>query len=327
MENSKRLIDWSISNSNKLNLEVTTVEWINEWLPGYFDYQIKIKLDNNIYTGRGIDFIETNAFAKGLAEALERFAVSFLQNRWCSAAYYDYNESAQRAYYELLAIDRVLCHHFCKKKLKIVSFDEIKLIDGINHLIKMLEKNQLKMGIYELRPSMDAKVVSTLIWSTNSKHPIQGFVAGFGCDRNLKDAIIHSILECLRNAVAIFVGGLKAEPEELFCSPTNPRWHFWQALKKESREYLEKYLIPKPGEEINLEVEYISINDVNFTQINTLNSIFPDIPLVFVQATSDKLIKPQFGKFLPDTHTSKRLKVFNGGPLEIDSNIPPHFYG
>jgi hypothetical protein len=327
MENSKRLIDWAISNSKKLNLEVTTVEWINEWLPGYFDYQIKIKLNNNPYTGRGIDINESLAFAKGLAEALERFAVSFLQNRWCSAAYYDYNEAAQRAYYELLTIDRVLCHHFCKKKFRMLSFDEIKLIDGINHLIKMLEKHQLKMGIYELKPGMDAKVVSTLIWSTNPNHSIQGFVAGFGCDRNLKDAIIHSILECLRNAAAIFVGGLKAEPEELFCSPTNPRWHFWQALKKESREYLEKYLIPKPGEEINLEVEYISINDVNFTQINTLNSIFPDIPLVFVQATSDKLIKPQFGKFFPDTHTIKRLKVFNGGPLEIDTNIPPHFYG
>jgi hypothetical protein len=327
MENSKRLIDWAISNSKKLNLEVTTVEWIYEWLPGYFDYQIKIKLNNNTYTGRGTDTNESVSFAKGLAEALERFAFSFLQNRWCSAAYYDYVGAAQRAYYELLAIDRVLCHHFCKKKFRMLSFDEIKLIDGINHLIKILEKNQLKMGIYELRPSMDAKVVSTLIWSTNSKHPIQGFVAGFGCDRNLKDAIIHSILECLRNAVAIFVGELKAKPEELYCSPTNPRWHFWQALKKESREYLEKYLIPKPGEEINLEVEDISINDVNFTQINTLNSIFPDIPLVFVQATSDKLIKPQFGKFFPDTHTINRLKVFHGGPLEIDTNIPPHFYG
>jgi len=191
----------------------------------------------------------------------------------------------------------------------------------------MLEKNQLKIGIYELKPGMDAKVVSTLIWSTNPKHSIRGFVAGFGGDSSLKDAAIHSILECLRNAVAIFVGGLKAEPEELYCSPTNPRWHFWQALKKESREYLEKYLIPKPGEEINLEVEDISINDVKFTQINTLNSIFPDIPLVFVQATSDKLIKPQFGKFSRDTYTMNRLKVFNGGPLEIDTNIPPHFYG
>jgi hypothetical protein len=30
MENSKRLIDWAISNSKKLNLEVTTFEWINE---------------------------------------------------------------------------------------------------------------------------------------------------------------------------------------------------------------------------------------------------------------------------------------------------------
>jgi len=72
---------------------------------------------------------------------------------------------------------------------------------------------------------------------------------------------------------------------------------------------------------------WISINDVNFTQINTLNSIFPDIPLVFVHATSDKLIKPQFGKFSPDTHTLNRLKIFNAGPIEIDPNISPHFYG
>jgi len=328
MANIQRVINWVLNNSSQLKLEVTKVTWIEEWIPGYYDYQASITVKGNKYIGRGTDKEEPIAFVKAVAESFDRAVVSDLDVPWACAAHTNIKSASKNSYYELLSIDREICHHYCKKKIYPINEEILKSYLPLRTLQKMLDKHKLELRIYELKPTKDANIVEAIVWSRDPNCEILGFVNGFGADLSKEEASKHAVLECLRTAIGVFVGGFNLKDSfKSLTSQESPRWHFWQALKKESREYLEKYLIPKPGEEINLEVENISINDVNFTQINTLNSIFPDIPLVFVQASSNKLIKPQFGKFSPDTYTMNRLKVFNGGPVEIDTNIPPHFYG
>ncbi len=326
MANTQGLIDWGISNASKLNLHVTRVEWIDDWLPGYFDYEVKIKFKNMECVGRGIDASEPQAFAKGLAEALERLALSFCENPWCAAAYYDFEGAAQRAYRELLGIDRVLCHHFCRRKFRALPPQALGFLPAQTNLFELLGKYSLDLGFYELKPGADSKVCAAFMWSKNKNCSIPGFVAGFGCDTDIESAGLHAFLECARSAVAVFIGGAMPPKEELIQRPGNPRWHFWQAQSAASMRYIEENLLSSLDEEKRFETENISIKDVAFMEINTLNSIFPDIPLVFVQASSARLIKPQFGEFKGDAATMRRLEIFNGGPVRVDASVP-HFYG
>lgn len=326
MENTQGLIDWGLANASRLGLHVTRVEWIDEWLPGYSDYQIKLEHGGAIYTGRGIGNTEPLAFAKGLAEALERLALSFRENPWAAAAYYDTEGASLRAYRELLGIDRALCHHFCGHKPRQLPSAELRLLPAADRVEKMLKKHSLELGIYELRPTADARICAAFMWSKDSKGGVPGFVAGYGCDADLESAATHAFVECARSAVAVFLGKASPPEEELIKRPGNPRWHFWQARTAEGLKHLRETFLPHQGEVVQLSTENISIKDVNFTEVETLRGTFPDLPLRFVQASSDRLLKPQFGEFQGDTATMRRLGEFNGGPVVVNTTAP-HFYG
>ena len=325
MANSS-VVDWAIANASKLNLEATKVTWVDEWLPGYFDYQVKIIIDGQVYLGRGIDSNEDIAFAKSVAEGLERAAASALKDPWATAAYPDFHGARERAYFELLGIDRVLCHHYCRRRSRVLEQEVVGTSFPARRFFEMLRKNRLEITLLELTPSSDAKVAGAFVSSIDPESPIKGFVKGYGVEKTLEEAVSHAVIECMRNSVAVFLGGAKPDPGELSCRPTNPRWHFWMAQTAESMKYFRANFISKPETKSQLAPENISINNTGFTRINTLDSIFPDVPLVFVQAYSDKLIRPQFGEFTADEHTVKRLEIFNGGPVNVDATVP-HFYG
>lgn len=325
MANSS-IVEWTIENSSRLNLEVTRVTWVDEWLPGYYDYQVKITAGRKTYIGRGIDAVENLAFAKAAAEALERAATYGLKACWATAAYPDLPEAKERAYSELLGIDRVLCHHYCRRGVRVLGREALGASFPLKPFFKMLQKNRLELTILELTPSIDAKVAGVFVSSLDPACTVKGFVKGYGVEKTLESAVIHAIIECMRNSVTVFLGGATPDSGELACNPTNPRWHFWQAQTAESMKYLRTHFIAGAVPGAKLEPESVSIADASFTQINTLDSIFPEVPLCFVQAHSDKLLKPQFGKFQADVETIKRLEVFNGGAVNLDDSVP-HFYG
>ena len=325
MANSS-IVEWTIENSSRLNLEVTRVTWVDEWLPGYFDYQVRIAACGKTYTGRGIDAVEDLAFAKAVAEALERAATCGLRDCWATAAYPDLFGAKERAYSELLGIDKVLCHHYCRRRVRILGQEALGTSFPIKPFLKMLKKNRLEVTVLELTPSLDARVAGVFVSSLDPACAIKGFVKGYGVEKTLESAVIHALIECMRNSVTVFLGGATPNPGELSCDATNPRWHFWQAQTAESLKYLRTHFVAGAVAGSRLEPEIVSITDATFTRINTLDSIFPEVPLCFVQAHSDKLLKPQFGKFQGDALTMKRLEAFNGGQIELPTDIP-HFYG
>jgi hypothetical protein len=184
----------------------------------------------------------------------------------------------------------------------------------------------LDVRLYELRAAMDAKSVCAIATGGTSSR-IGGFVAGFGTDKTIKLAVRHALIECLRTAVVcLFTDHKPTEPLEVLKRKGEPRWHFWQAQTAESLRYLRENLLPEPGKPEIMGPENISISDVSFNRIISLNSTFPNIPLVFTQARSSKLITPQFGDLAFTPAVMERLRTFNGGPVSIDHAIP-HFYG
>lgn len=323
-----QLTGWLLANSKQLNLKADKYSWVDEWLPGFFDYGAIIKIDNKTFFGRGIDKNEETAFQKAAAEALERAAVDMarLEMPWSTAAYPTVPGAEERAYYELLGIDRIFCHHYSGRKMREIAWDEFAGFFPDVHLAQVLKRNNLDVRLYELRAATDARSVCAIATGGKASR-IGGFVAGFGTDRTVKLAVQHALIECLRTAVVcLFTDYKPEEPLEELKRRGEPRWHFWQAQTPESLRYLRKNLLPVPGEKMFMDPENISMADISFSKVLSLNTLFSDIPLVFTQARSKKLIIPQFGNFSLSPEIMERLSTFNGGPVNVKLDVP-HFYG
>lgn len=330
MANLSKIVDWVLPKISSLKMKISRVEWVDEWFPGYFDYRIVMPFNNETCIGRGIAQNEQLSFEKAITEVFERASVRFPEFKecpWATAGFPDLAGAQKRAYLELLGIDRALCHHFCKKRFKSLPISLLEEKVKIQNLRKNLLKNKIEFYLYELTPAKDARIVTAIAFGTNTPYPLPGFVAGFGCGEKLPEIALHAAFECLRTAVAIFIHGERpSEPLDLLRKRRSPWWHIWMALTRESREYFKKYLVPSDTSPENISSDEISISNVEFIEITTLKEIFPDIPLSFVQAKSDKLLRPQFGEFSADVAVLKRLNSFAGHPVVVDTTVP-HFYG
>ncbi|HAH31987.1 MAG TPA: hypothetical protein DCL44_06710 [Elusimicrobia bacterium] len=325
MADFSRITDWAVKNAAALNISVTKQSWINEWLPGLFDYRVKLKIGKTIHIGRGIDAQENTACDKAVAEALERAAASNLSYPWATAAYPDYAGAAERAYRELVCIDRVLCHHFCRVKFSVINIETLDWNISIARLKKVLRKHELHLELCELRPVLDASVSAAFIWSAK-EHRVKGIASGFGCEKRLKDAAVQAIIECLRTAIPVFFGDITPEPWEIIRTPGNPRWHFWQAQKQGARNFLVSNLLPGNNENGGLQnLENISMNDAVISEIDSLKPAIPDLPVRIAQASSPKLLRPQFGEILMDEPALRRLEIFAGASMTPEM-VVPHFY-
>lgn len=327
MANTPGLVDWALDNAAALKLKVLRLTWIETWLPGYFDYHIDITIDGELFSGRGTDQDESLAFTKALAESLERASCRGLPTPWATAAHPDYDEAALRSYYELLGMDRALCHHFSRSKMKIVQEELLAPLLPLSVLQRQLRKNRLVLRFFELRPASDARIAVAFGWSSEPGTKF-GVLSGFGCSSNFDAALRQAAVECLRKMGAIFVAGMKPDSDlSELARAKSPWWHVWaMSQTKRSRSFLNKYLLPSSTEEIVLLPENISYNDIKCRKISRLSAYFHDMPLKIVQASSRKLLRPHFGNMPFDSEFVRRVEVFAGHPVNINSD-PPHFYG
>lgn len=328
MADTSRLTDWVLSRSRELGLRVTTLQWVNAWLPGFYDYRVQICVQGKDFTGRGTDSDEKTAFAKACAEAIERALCWTLKAPAAMAAFPDEEGARSRAYYELVGIDRAICHHFCRQRLHPCSFGTLGKSVPAANIKKLAAENRLEIQLFELRPVADARIISAIAWSEDPRHPVKGFVAGFGTSPSQENAALSAVLECLRTATAVFIGG--ARPEEPLSSlkaRRSPWWHIWQAQTEESMRHLREHLLPRHQEQTpDWKPEAICINDATFKRISGLYTLFDGLPLFVVCAASQKLIEPQFGDFSLSDNARRRFSAFNGGADLVDVSVP-HFYG
>ncbi|HBB66625.1 MAG: hypothetical protein A2049_01870 [Elusimicrobia bacterium GWA2_62_23] len=316
---------WAAANSARHEISLTKLSWINEWLPGFFDYRAKIRVGASVYFGRGIDAEENIACDKALAEALERAAVAEMASPWAAAAYPEFDGAAERAYRELLSIDRVLCHHYSKTPFKTLALDVLEKPVSRTAVAKALGARGLHLQLCELRPATDATIAAAFIWSERA-HPVKGIVCGYGCEKTLPAAAAHALIECLRTAAAVFCGEITPEPWETRCTPGNPRYHFWMAQKEAAKIFLTATLLPS-GARGNSpwQPENISRTAASYKEIPGPMSLIPELPVKIVQAASAKLLKPQFGEIFMDAQFLQRLERFSGKKV-IPETDPPHFY-
>lgn len=324
MADFSSITDWAVKNSARYGIALTKLAWVDEWLPGFFDYRVKLRVGTEVYAGRGIDSDENTACDKALAEALERAAVADLPSPWAAAAYPGFEGAAERAYRELVGIDRVLCHHYCKMPFRPLDIDSLKKPISPENVTRALARHGLHLELCELRPVEDAAVAAAFVWSERA-HRVKGIVCGYGCEKELSDAAGHALIECLRTAAAVFGGDLVPEPWETRCVPGNPRWHFWMAQKEEAKDFLIKHLLPSRGRPLTWQPERISRNDADVKEIPGLANQIPDLPVRIVQAASERLLRPQFGSIVMDKPFLARLESFSGARVTPDA-VVPHFY-
>lgn len=321
------LTRWALGNAEKLSVHAEKYSWIGDWLPGFFDYGVIVTFVGRQFSGRGIDKTEETAFEKAVAEALERAAVAAaLPGVYCgTAAYPDKPGAKLRAYRELLGIDRVFCHHYTGAKMRRMAWSESAGYFPDGALLRKIGQTGMEFSLYELRPALDARVVCAIAYGGQLK--FGGFLSGFGVDADLSSAAAHAVIECLRTVAACLLTDYSpAESLEALKRKGEPRWHFWMAQRPESLDDLRGRLLPATGEDIRLEPEEISAGDITFSMVESLRPDYPDIPLEIACASSDKLIKPQFGDIVASPALIKRLESFAGKSVEING-IAQHFYG
>jgi hypothetical protein len=275
------------------------------------------------------------------------------------AAHNSFNDAARNAYHELLTFDRVFCHHYSKSRFQAIPLDVLDFKGFCGEEIQgRLNRGNLTLTLYQLRPASDAYVVIALIQNKikncvsgfavgplrihagNWAHSILGFlgkrlknnevdgvVCGFGSSTSLRAAAIHAGFECIREAVAVLIGGAVVDtPISTLEEKKDPQWHFVMAQKTEFDCFLKQNLLPVVNEATILTVEDIKYEDVTFERLEEIHKVFPGMPLVVVRAYSERLMLPQFGHPVFDPLTKARLERFSGGAVDLSQKIP-HFYG
>lgn len=328
MENNQELINWALSNADRLQLKVTRLTGIDEWLRGYFDYHVSMTVRDIGVFGRGTDAEEPRAFLKAVAEAIERAACAGLEYPWATATHTDKRQASIRAYRELLGMDRALCHHFTGTKLKTLELSTLHDAALASSLTEACKKHGITIRLCEMRPSMDVCVAVAYAWQSESSDP-PGVLSGYGCAGTLPEAGRQAIIECVRKIGPVFIE--RKKPKEKMAhleSAHSPWWHVWKMSQETAGvDYLKNVLLPAPGEKINYAVEDLSIDDVDFREIEGFKTLFPEVPCTVIQAYSSKLIYPQFGRTVIDPATQARLTAFCGGNCaKIEIGVP-HLYG
>ena len=72
VENTQKIIDWSIKYSEQLHLKAEYYTSIKKFMPDHFDIGVSIVVNDKKYAGRGTDKIEEIAYLKALSESVER---------------------------------------------------------------------------------------------------------------------------------------------------------------------------------------------------------------------------------------------------------------
>lgn len=79
MASQTPITDWCLANYDTLKPQIQSLNWTEEWLPSYFDFEVVLRILGTTVTGRGTDKNQRLALEKAFAEAIERYFT--IQNR------------------------------------------------------------------------------------------------------------------------------------------------------------------------------------------------------------------------------------------------------
>jgi hypothetical protein len=312
VENSEKIIKWSIDNRNILDLEVIYYTGLKDFLPKVEDIGINIKINNYSFHGRGTDTNEEVAYLKAFSECIERATTYFLDIPTTNgiASHFDLDSAKTNAQNELIERDSFLCNFLLSSKFnKIHTKTFYRQSSNININIDYYEISKCSLGVGVLA-------------MMNSSFDFLSF--GLAFSKTLDKAEERSTFELLRDFVHFENNqNLKLISIEEFNNSKDYNLNIHGDVSK-TKKYLHLFrdLITKDDSPI-INLNYDD-NSFSYQDISN-HEIFPNCPLYVVKATNPKLQNLYFG---PTTHEKVnlvRLSDVAGKIIDLnDINLLPH---
>ena len=133
MENTQKIIDWSIKYSEQLHLKAEYYTSIKKFMPDHFDIGVSIVVNDKKYAGRGTDKIEEIAYLKALSESIERSLLPIfnIENSNGLAVHHSLDQAKLNARNELIERDAFFCRYLLKSGMKKIQFEtgQLKIYD------------------------------------------------------------------------------------------------------------------------------------------------------------------------------------------------------
>lgn len=318
VENSKKIIDWSLKYCEELFLQVEYYTGLKAFFPSLFDIGILIKINDQTYYGRGSDENEEVAYCKALSEAIERSILEIykLENSNGLAIHPDLNTAISNAQDELIERDAFFCHYFLNR-----GFFEIEISSS---KIKFENFNSLfKVSFYELCKSDNSIGV---VCSLNGKGVAKPFgnIMGTAYGYDLNGVAEKALIEALRMFVFFYKSTNSISmSEHEFCNLKSFSFshHGKLAIDLDYSEKLEHLF---KHEQMSINSSY-SKEIFKNTILNSALFPIPEVPLFFVKSRSDFLQDIFTGLTVKEEINWNRLNQLGNGIMNMSNiNLTPH---
>ncbi len=322
MENVRQIGLWLLDNHKALGLQAVQMDWIGEWLPRFYDFEVSISVNGKTHTGRGVDQNSYRAFVKASSEAIER-AFCF-ENKISSSGVATHSELAlakRNARDELVERDRFFCHYLTRIPFQEINFD-IPEIDFFT-IREKLKKRGVNLQVFEMNRLNHIRAIICI-----SSGASAGMTLGLGASLNKFVAAKKAIVECLVNTVAALDG--KVIPLSFGQFQSSPS--IWPAFHR--RLYLKESELAKSNSWMlkgkdDCPSTYMNPYLFKYSKLEAKAGILKECPLITIRCQNASLQKAFFGKFDSKNINWGQMRRFAQGLVKDASclNQWPHPLG
>lgn len=287
MASHEELSQWVLAYAKKINLQVTSLDWVDSYYKGFSDLIVKLEIGKETFRGRGTDLDPDVALMKGVTEAIERFICRKSKiSSFGVAGHYDINSAKRNSALEY--VERASINwHFCQGiRMKHLSTESVS--------IKTKDISDIKMKVHQfnIRTPSNLFGVFTLAEGITSGHEIGGIMGAAVCN-DLRSALDKATIECFRNLAALSFRNRSSMTLEEFRMLEKPTSEDSQRLlfnRSYCMDLLEKISGRESERSFNISFENLNFVDLTHSELNNLNC-----PLKFVRCVDEH------GKAAPDT--------------------------
>lgn len=193
MENSNKLISWTIENSKCLSLTVNEITGLKKYFPKIKDFSATCIFEGIAFSGRGSDEVEYIAYAKAISEMIEKivcYKYNF-KNTSGIAIHFDKKTATKKAIDELIERDFFLVQFLLQAKN-----NEIEQVIPKN-ILEYFDTLQVCIKTYKINKDLDSHCIMHIATGLNFAQPF-GIIFGLAFHVNKKKSIDHSLIELLR---------------------------------------------------------------------------------------------------------------------------------
>jgi hypothetical protein len=317
VENSEKIIQWTLYNSSYLKLRVEYYSEVKVYSSSLFDIGLYITINQKEYFGRGTDSNEEIAYCKAFSEAVERssLAIFNIKNTNGLAAHPILEEAQKNARNEVLERDAFFCAFLLKRGFKPYRSNLIKRC--IYFIDQKIEINFYEMCRYK-------NEVGILCVASGKDYIVPfGSISGsaFGASESL--VAEKALLEVVRVLTNIcFTKEVKSLTITDFekIEDVGFRDHGKLALDIEYAKKMHEIL----------NYPYLDIRNAweshfSYESFDMKKFPLPDIPLFVVQATNNQLQNVFVGQTKEMQLNLVRLKEVSGNMDSLfEINLLPH---